>query len=249
MAPTCALPHASAVGYPRDGRGRGGGQTGLPGLDVDEFLPSEQALTGEVLADRRHAALLAFRDALGPCPEGFTDEEWRVSVAHLAPESALGAQGKAARARQARQCFPGYTVPAALQAWLETSQRPHVQEFIRTFRAHEALDVLAQREQVREVLTEVMLLGMGVLDLRAVDPTGAAKCGAAAAAAAKVLMDLDGLRAAKPEAIGGEATPAGNVTAKGLPAEDPLEALARKVALVAEDVQRRRGDADGGVLG
>lgn len=221
----------------------GGRQAGLPGLDPDERLPSEQALTGEVLQGRRREALRTFRDALGPRPEGFTEEEWRVAMATLAPEAALGMQGKAARAAQARQCFPGLTIAAALQAWLEASQRPHVQEFIRTFRAVEAVDVLAQRETMREVLTHAMMLGMDVVDLRAFDPSGAAKCAAAAVAAVKVLMDLDGLRTAKPnpDDVGGSH---GQSAQRGLPAEDPLEALARKVAIVAEDVRRRSAERE-----
>lgn len=206
---------------------------------MDRPLPSEQAVTGEVLGERRRSALRAFRDALGPCPESFEPEDWAVVMATLAPEASLVGKGRADRAKQARDCFPGLTAPAALRAWLEVSQRPHVAQFIADFRALEAVDVMAQREQVREVLTNVMMLGIDVLDLREVDPSGAAKCGAAAAAAAKVLVDLDGLRAPKPAAINVEVGTTGG-QARDLPTEDPFEALSRKVALVAGDVRRRQ---------
>lgn len=228
--------HARAVGRTYTPGGR---QAGLPGIDPDERLPSEQALTGEVLADRRREAMTRVREALGARPEGYAREEWAVVLATLAPEHALGPRGRVDRARQARECFPGLSAPAALRAWLEVSARPHVASVIADFRALEAVDVLTQRETIREAMTNVLMLGMDVLDLRSFDPAGAAKCGAAAAAAAKVLIDLDGLRAAKPEADTAETTARGAAAQRSL-SEDPLEALARKVAAVAEDVQRRR---------
>lgn len=208
---------------------------------ADEPLPSQEVLTGQVLSDRRREARARLREALGACPDGFSSEEWAVVLATLAPPGDLGPSGRVDRARQARDCFPGLTAPAALRAWLEVSARPHVAGVVADFRALEAVDVLAQREAIREVLGSVLQLGADLVDLRAVDPHGAARCGAEAVAAAKVLIDLDDLRVKR--TVDGESGDAPRTAAAAI--GDPLAELRSRVALVAEDVRRRAGELQG----
>lgn len=249
MAGPDRRPHASPVGRPQHPRGGRAEQEDLFGDDARDE-DAAPGLTVEVMQSRRQDATARAREALGACPEGFEPEEWAVVVATLAPDVDLGrirgGSSRGARASQARRCFPGLSAPAALRAWLDVSSRPHVVQVVADLRAIEVVDILAQRDTIREVLTNVMLLGMDVLDLRAVDPSGAGKCGAAAVAAAKALAEFDGLRAPKPgEGSDVLTTGASGPTGSGSKlAEDPLAALAAKVSLVAENLARRLPAAD-----
>lgn len=222
-------------------------QRGLAGVRDDEApLPSEQALSGEVLGERRREALTGLRKALGERPDEFTPEEWRVVIASLSPDDAAGATGgrpgatrSEAAILRARQCFPGLSPAAAVRAYREASQRPHVRDIVADVRALEGVDVLAQRDWVRRKLMQVASLA-DVIDTRDteslvfIDPSGAAKCASAAAAALKSLMDLDGLKVA----LGGEE--AGVV---GDPDAESKAALQAMVSRVATDLGARKQQA------
>lgn len=196
------------------GRQRGEGlQRGLAGVCDDEApLPSEQALSGEVLGARRREAGAGLRRVLGERPEGFTAEEWRVVLAVLSPDEAAGATGSGkAPTRQeaavvrALACFPGLPAPAALRAFREASARGHVRAVVADVRALEGIDVLAHRDMVRARLLQVAaladdLVGDAGESMGIVDPSGAAKLGLAVVAACKGLMDLDALKSAPPPA-------------------------------------------------
>ena len=60
-------------------------------------LPSERALSGEVLGARRREAGAGLRRVLGERPEGFTAEEWRVVLAIRRMDAFQDAYDKAAR--------------------------------------------------------------------------------------------------------------------------------------------------------
>lgn len=252
MALAGGEPHAPGVPLgrvdERDGRAPPV-QRGLPGVAAEEArLPSEQVLRGELLTERRREALAGLRRVLGERPEGFAVDEWRVVLATLAPVSGgglAGAAARTARAAMARECFPGLPAPAALRRLLEVSALPHVAEVIADFRALEMADVLEQRSMLREVLYGVLGLGEGLGDLMAEDPGACAKMASAVVQAAKALMDLDGLRAAKPATtpaidLGDDA---GN--ARGKPADaalDTFAALREKVSRVAADISERAAE-------
>ena len=73
-------------------------QRGFPGVCEDEApLPSERALSGEVLGARRREAGAGLRRVLGERPEGFTAEEWRVVLAIRRMDAFQDAYDKAAR--------------------------------------------------------------------------------------------------------------------------------------------------------
>jgi hypothetical protein len=189
------------------GRQGDGLQRGLAGVRDDEArLPSEQALDGEVLSDRRREAVTGLRKVLGERPDGFTAEEWRVVLATLAPDEQAAATGggkaptrQQAAVSRALACFPGLPAPAALQAYRRASALPHVQSIVADVRALEGIDVLAHRDMVRARLMQVAALADDLADhegsMGRVDPSGAAKLGLAVVAACKGLMDLDALKA------------------------------------------------------
>lgn len=217
-------------------------QRGLPGVLAEEGeLPSETVLSGELLSERRRESLSRLREALGDRPDGYDAAEWRVVVGLLAPSGVglAGVRSRDDRARLARDCFPGLSAPAALRAFLEVSRRPHVAQVVNDFRALEGLDVLEQRGMVREVLYQVMGLAAGVPAIVAADPSGGAKVATAVVQAAKALMDLDGLRAARPvdDGAGGDGDGRGR---PALPGADPGAALAEKVARTLADLRARR---------
>lgn len=175
-------------------------QRGLPGVAVEEAaLPSEAVVDGVLLSERRREAMRRVRAALGECPEGFAPEEWRVVVAALAPAPVPApgtASTRAGLLARARDCFPGLAAPAAARLYREVLARPHVAAALDDLRALELLDVLEQRGMVREALQSGLALHAALTpDLAAEDPSGAAKLLLGVVAAAKALMDLDGLRA------------------------------------------------------
>lgn len=234
MAPEAPAPHPPGVSGRREEV-----QRGLPGVLAEEAeLPSETVLSGELLSERRREALDRLREALGDRPDGYDPAEWRVVVGLLAPAGVglAGVRSRDDRARLARDCFPGLSAPAALRAFLEVAARPHVVQFVNDVRALEGLDVLEQRGMVREVLYQVLGLSAGLPALVSVDPSGGAKVAAAVVQAAKVLMDLDGLKATRPAG-------AVDVEASRTPALSPAEqqaALADKVARTLADLRARR---------
>lgn len=215
-----------------------GVQRGLPGVAKEEAaLPSEAAtgaVSGEILADRRGEAMGKLRAMLGGCPEGFTPEEWRVVVAAFAP-APCGAPGTtSARAEllgRATACFPGHPAPVAARLYREALARPHVAAALDELRALELLDVVEQRGLVRESLHAALGLREALtVDLATEDPSGAAKLALAVVAAAKALMDLDGLRA-RPDEEGERAGGRGE--------QDVRTTLAEKVASVFADLAHR----------
>ena len=254
MAPLLPASHAPAVPFTYDDGRPSAVQRGLPGVAREEEpLPSERVLRGELLDDRRREALVSIRRWLVDRPDGFTTEEWRVVVAVLAPPSGGGMAGvrsRAERVRVACECFPGYAAPAALRAFLAAAARPHVAEAVADFRALEAADVQEQRTLVREVLYNVMALatingpadeegnvGPAILQLALVDPGGAAKLASAAVAAAKALVDMDGLRAPSL----GRSTPGGDDgPASGMAPEDPRASISDRIDRIAADLAARR---------
>lgn len=235
-------------------------QRGLPGVAAEEdALPSERVLSGELLGERRREALAGLRAALGDRPDGFLPEEWAVVVAVLSPPSAApghhlgGQKARSALTVRARDCFPGFPVHAALRAFREVQTRPHVAEVIADFRALEAVDVVEQRAMLREALGAVIALatregeGESLADLLAIDANAAAKVSAAVTAAAKTLMDLDGLKTppavrAMP-ALGAGHDDGDASTGKAADEDDPREALAKKLAVVFGDVDARISEA------
>ena len=239
MAPPPRAAHALPVPLVHS---PGGVQRGLPGVAAEEDpLPSERVLSGELLGERRREALASLRAAIGERPEGFAQEEWDVVIAVLSPPDTRighvgGQRARASIAVRARECFPGFPATAALRAFREVQARPHVAEVIADFRALEAVDVVEQRGMVREALGAVLSLatrtgeGESLGELMALDASGAAKIAASVVAAAKVLMDLDGLRTAPGAAVDANAT--------GKTSADPL-ALAAKMRVVADDLRSR----------
>ena len=221
-------------------------QRGLVGVRDDEApLPSEQALAGELLGERRREAVTGLRRALGERPDEFTAEEWRVVLAVLSPDEAAGATGGRGKAptrqeaavSRARACFPGLAAPAALRAFLETSRRKHVRAVVADVRALEGIDVLAHRDMVRARLMQVAALADDLASddgsMGRVDPSGAAKLGLAVVAACKGLMELDALKA--------QPVPADDPDdALGPGDEDPGDELKRRLAVIDADLTERR---------
>jgi hypothetical protein len=233
------------------GRQVDGLQRGLAGVRDDEArLPSEQALDGEVLSDRRREAVTGLRKVIGERPDGYTAEEWRVVLAILAPDEQAAATGpgkaptrQQAAVSRALACFPGLPAPAALQAYRRASTLPHVQSIVADVRALEGIDVLAHRDMVRARLMQVAALaddlviddGGEPLRMGRVDPSGAAKLGLAVVAACKGLMDLDALKAPAPLSE----DPDGKPGAK--PGDvDPGEALKALLRRAHADLESRR---------
>jgi hypothetical protein len=220
-------------------------------LPEEAPLPSEAILSGGVLVTRLREANAALRAALfDGRPEDIDPEHWRVVCAHLAaPAAALPrAPGTPAKmlsqTQRARDCFPGLSVPAAVRRYREALDAPAVRKFIADFRALEAADILEQRGLVREALRATIDRGASALYL--IDPSAApnefARVSACVTAACKVLVDMDAL-AARPEdnAITTTATdPDDDGTGGAAPA-----ALLARVAVVAEDMKRRRAPAAG----
>jgi hypothetical protein len=234
-------------------------QRGLPGVAAEEdALPSERVLSGELLGERQREALAGLRGLLGECPDGFMPEEWSVINAVLAPPTVsvgghVGSQkARAALTERVRRCFPGFPVHAALRAFRDVQTRAHVVEFIADFRALEAVDVVEQRAMLREALGAVIALatregpGESLGDLLAIDANAAAKVSAAVTAAAKTLMDLDGLkapptvRAVPALGVGRDGDDGGNAGASDK--DDPRDALAKKLAVVFGDVDARMSE-------
>lgn len=238
-----------------------GVQRGLPGVAAEEdALPSERVLSGELLGERRREAFAGLRAALGDRPDGFLPEEWAVVIAVLSPPTAApghhlgGQRARSALTIRARDCFPGFPAHAALRAFREVQTRPHVAEVIADFRALEAVDVVEQRAMLREALGAVIALatregpGESLGDLLAADANAAAKVSAAVTAAAKTLMDLDGLKT-PPTGRAAPALGAGQDDGDGSAAsdkdkDDPRDALAKKLAVVFGDVDARMIDAE-----
>lgn len=219
-------------------------QRGLPGVSAEEErLPSEAVLSGELLGERRREAFAGMRRALGERPDGFSREEWAVVVSLLCPPhlppGTTSARGSVAY--RARECFPGHAAPAALRAYCEVRDRPHVKALVADFRALEGLDVLAQRGLWRDRLD----LAGAALAERLRPPAGftaqehiagmeagdVAKLATAMASVAKTAADFDGLQAPR-------AVPEGDATT-GTPTADVHKSLAENLARVAEDLAAR----------
>lgn len=226
----------------RDGEDEEPRQRGLPGvLPEDDPLPSEVVARGGDLSRRRREARAALVAALGEVPEGFTASEWRVVQGALTPDPATpgSASSRAALLHRAREAFPGADARAAVRLYREALDRPHVREAIDAVRSLEALDVLEQRGLVRDALRRVLALAEALDPTMAKDPDlgpQQARIAAAVTAAAKVLVDMDGLRG----------TPATDVRDGGQPpdedaAHDPAAAIGERVFRVAQDLARRAG--------
>jgi len=210
-------------------------QRGLPGVSAEEErLPSEAVLSGELLGERRREAFAGMRRALGERPDGFSREEWAVVVSLLCPPhlppGTTSARGSVAY--RARECFPGHAAPAALRAYCEVRDRPHVKALVADFRALEGLDVLAQRGLWRDRLN---LAGAALAErLRETDGMevgDVAKLATAMASVAKTAADFDGLQAPR-------AVPEGDATT-GTPTADVHKSLAENLSRVAEDLAAR----------
>lgn len=234
MAPDPRAVHALPV--------TSGVQRGLPGVVREEApLPSEVVVSGVLLADRRREAHARVREMMGDCPEGFEDAEWLVLKAAYAPAPVDGIPGTAsARAEllaRARACFPACSPPEAARLYREALARPHVAAALADLRALEMLDVQEQRGLVREALAASLRLAEALTpDLALADPSGAAKLSLAVTAAAKALVDLDGLRAPAAGEDGG----AGGHWGSGDGRADPGAALADKVGRILSDLDARK---------
>lgn len=220
-------------------------QRGLPGVSAEEeALPSERVLSGELLGERRREAFRGMREALGNHADGFTREEFSVAVSllcppHLPPGS-VGARGSVAY--RARECFPGLDGPAAVRAYCEHRDRPHVKALVADMRALEGLDVLAQRGMWREsqdLNRQVLMLKMRGSEeftleqnIAAMEPADVARLSLAMTAAMKAAVDFDGLQA--PRAVAQESEAA--VTT---PTADVHKSLAENLARVAADLAAR----------
>ena len=221
-------------------------QRGLPGVSAEEeALPSERVLSGELLGERRREAFRGMREALGNHADGSTREEFSVAVSllcppHLPPGS-VGARGSVAY--RARECFPGLDGPAAVRAYCEHRDRPHVKALVADMRALEGLDVLAQRGMWREsqdLNRRVLMLKMRgpeeftlEQNIAAMEPADVARLSLAMTAAMKAAVDFDGLQA--PRAV------ADDPTTTTVPAADAHKALAEGLARVAADLAVRTG--------
>lgn len=221
---------------------------GLPDvLPECEPLPSEVALDGGVLSERRREALAQLRAMLLDRHPDVDPEDWRVFAATVAPPYGHlpRAPGTAARAfgvmQMAKDCFPHLSPSAALRSFREAQQRPAVRRLIADFRALELADLHEQRGLVREALHASITRGTQALYLLdpAASPNEWARVSACVTAAVKVLTDLDALAVRPDEAAAAQA-------ATGLdPATDEAEdaapsALLARVAQVAEDLKRRK---------
>jgi len=201
-------------------------------------LPSERALSGEVLGARRREAGAGLRRVLGDRPEGFTAEEWRVVLAVLSPDEAAGATGgKAPSAREAAisralWCFPGLAAPAALQAYRVAAAAPHVRTIVADVRALEAIDVLEHRSMVRDMLVRTAKRADERME-NVVEDADFARLALAQVGTLKALMDLDALKA--PPIPADDAPPPENGERTG----DHLKALLRRTH---DDLASRRRD-------
>ena len=245
MAPAVRAAHASPVPLRREDAV----QHGLPGVLAEEApLPSERVLSGELMGARRREAFDGMRRALGDRPEGFTREEFSVAVSllcppHLPPGTA-GARGSLAY--RARECFPGYDGPAAVRAYCEHRDRPHVKALVADMRALEGLDVLAQRGMWREYLglagaavAERLRppVGMTLQDhVACFEASDLAKLAASMAALTKMAADFDALQAPRMTSLDGEE---GTAAAQA----DVHKALAENLARVQADLAARRGES------
>lgn len=227
-------------------------QQGFPDILTEEApLASEVVLSGGVLSARMREANAALRSMLfDGRPDDIAPEHWRVVCAHLAAPAAHlprapGTPAKVLSATQrAKDCFPGLSVPAALRRYREALEDPAVRKFIADFRALEAADILEQRGKVRECLHAVLDRGTAALMTPMEDgglspaaaPNEWARVAATVVGACKVLVDMDAL-AQRPEE-----------TALTVPAEDADDAatpaaVLQRVAVVAEDMRRRKATA------
>jgi hypothetical protein len=213
-------------------------QRGFPEILPEEApLPSEVVLSGGLLQERRRQALASLRELHVDRPDGIAPEEWRVIVAELAPPTghlprAPGTAAKAhGRLQAARECFPLLSATAAVAKFLEVLARPAVRAYIADVRALEMLDVLEQRGLVREALHGVIT--RGTEGVYRVDPAAApvewAKVAASTVMAAKVLVDMDGLKR--------DASPVEDGDADKV--DDPTETLLAKSRRVLADLRAR----------
>lgn len=226
-------------------------QQGFPDILTEEApLASEVALSGGVLTARLREANAALRAMLfDGRPDDIDPEHWRVVCAHLAAPAAHlprapGTPAKVLSATQrAKDCFPGLSVPAALRRYREALDDPAVRKFIADFRALEAADILEQRGKVRECLHAVLDRGTAALMAppeeggisAAIAPNEWARVAATVVGACKVLVDMDAL-GQRPEELA--------VTTTATEAEaDATPAVMQRVAVVAEDMRRRRAAA------
>lgn len=246
MAFAVPKPHASLVVTRRDDAV----QHGLPGvLAEEERLPSERVLSGELMGARRREAFEGMRRALGERPDGFTREEFTVAVSllcppHLPPGTA-GARGSLAY--RARECFPGYDGPAAVRAYCEHRDRPHVKALVADMRALEGLDVLAQRgmwRDAQDLNRRVLMLKLRGSDeftleqnIAAMEPADVARLSLAMTAAMKAAADFDALQAPRVTAVDGEE---GTTSAQA----DVHKALAENLARVQADLAARVAHGD-----
>lgn len=229
-------------------------QRGLPGVAREEDpLPSERALSGELLCERFREARAGLQRVLGACPEGFSAEEWRVVQSLLCPPPAPPGtlRGRGILMHRARECFPGYAAPAALRMYIAARDRPHLAEFVADFRSLEAIDIMEQRGLWRERLdlagsiVEVLRPppGVSIVDhLAGMDIGTAAKIATAVASVAKQAADFDGLRAPAPGRASSDDD--GDAASNSL-AEDPRASIADRIAKIAEDLIARRGPNEG----
>ena len=223
-------------------------QRGLPGVAAEEErLPSEAVLSGELMGERRREARRGLLGAMGPRPATHTAEEWAVALSLLSPSPLPpgSAGARAALAVRARACFPGLVAPAALRAYLEHRDRPHVAALVADFRALEGLDVMAQRGLWRErldlageALAEKLRPRQGETlqaHLAMFEPADVARLATAMATVAKVAADFDALQA--PRASPDDAPPVDPRAAQA----DAHKALAANLERVAADLAARAG--------
>jgi len=206
-------------------------------------------LSGELLSERRRESLAAMQRALGPRSAEFSREEWAVAISLLCPPALPPGttSARAANAHRARECFPGLAAPAALRAYLEHKDRPHVVALVATFRSLEALDVLAQRGLWREgmdLAREVLMLKMRGPEgftlqenVAAMEAADVARLAMAMVAAVRAAADFDALQA--PRAAPDDAPPVDPRAAQA----DAHKALAANLERVAADLAARASGA------
>lgn len=215
-------------------------QRGFPDILPEEApLPSEVVLGGGLLQARRREALERLRELHVDRPEDIAPEEWRVILATLAPPTGHlpRSPGTAAKMhgvlQAARECFPLLSATAAVAKFREVQARPVVREYVANIRALEMLDVVEQRGMVRETLHAVMARGTeAVYQIDpAVAPVEWSKVAASTVAAAKTLVDLDGLKRSD--------TAAETTTTDVEAAADPTDSLLAKARRVQADLRAR----------
>lgn len=175
-------------------------QRALPGLEAPVDAANDARAELVDLDERRRLDLAAIRASLGDKPDDFTWPEWRVALRLLAPDPHMvpGTAGaRKADLEAALECFPALrgNSPAALRAYRQARESRKVREFIAEFRALEALPLLDLRARVREVLLSVAETAIPFGPDAGEAHGGWAKAALAKVAAAKALIELDGLQA------------------------------------------------------